>query len=256
MPPSNTTEMPLLDTFPNFSDLPPEIRFKVWEFALSIWTVCTAKLDPDHPKGDEVGDPKFVLRPVGPTFLPVAQSCKEARHQFMQLLKDSGSPPDVSELTAPAKWSLKPWFVLGTGVLFLDFANYHIEYIRSLPAAEIELIKHVVVLEAKFPHAISICIMLKGKCPNLHSVQMLWTHRRKPGSISLQTAKRWGNIARSAEQSQSREELDVDFFRDLYESFHEGYPRILIVQPNPQETRLRLQQFEGKTMRADGFPFS
>lgn len=173
----NTTRHAHLTTFTCFTRLPPEIRFIIWEEALSVWVTCTL-----FPAPAEMANYNLLLNFLGPAPCLVGRSCKEAwqamEKSCLQLTRCGPATPSAD----------LPWIDPAKTVVCLGDDMQTAAALAGLCKATLSKLKHVVLVLNLFRFAKVHWLLkhLSSSCPALETLIIDQTYCDGPQGSSAE----------------------------------------------------------------------
>ena len=202
--------MEITQGFPSFNKLPPEIRLRVWGYALSVWSVYSAL--PLQTSSDNQSF-SAELPSVGPTSSPAAVACREAWFELRALSNRS---------YATRKHKQLPWFcTLPTTIIYLGHANEAYKALNTLGIYDLSTIKHIVLSWDNFLTLAKVCITIAEKCPQLHTLVVCsiaanpFNAGEPLATLSTTDATRYAAIVSSSGPERDHPGIDSSYFRSL-----------------------------------------
>ncbi|KAL1842705.1 hypothetical protein VTJ49DRAFT_4484 [Mycothermus thermophilus] len=152
----------MLNTFPQFSRLPVEIRRQIWEYVFSAWTVFSAAVPSMPDESPDRRARRLVTRFIGDAPFLASQSCAGAR----QVMQETQSFHPVDILRPTDETFGAPLFALDRTVFYLgNYGEMHCVLRRLRPSWGHDLrphlfgIRHVVVhYYANYRHCLQAAI--------------------------------------------------------------------------------------------------
>lgn len=147
-----------MDNFPQFHELPPELRFKIWNQALSAPCVWAAKRDTAA---------RMMVACVGPPAYLAGYASYESRQIMRKLYGDPlvGVRPMVGSVC---------WVYLENSLVYLRDHGDVTKLLETVPAKELKRFRHIALGYNSYTTINLMCQRLASSCPELRTIIVFW----------------------------------------------------------------------------------
>jgi hypothetical protein len=234
-PPLSPPQMPP-SKFDLFPALPPELRFQIWETALSVQSVWSAVRVPAGASDSiHQNNRAYTMTFVGPAPHVAGMACREA----WRLLKRSYGRP-VRGPAGSTGTARSYWVNLNHTVICLGFPLDAVAVLAGFDTEALSRFKHVVLTWhlSQFGELARACKHLANACPNLSTIIIQWCETERTSAKSpqqpmgLETATYYAAIPAYTGCQLGCDALDMSYFRALLlQYFGNPLPRLHLLAP-------------------------
>jgi len=225
--------MSTTESFIFFHALPPELRHRIWEMALSVRSVWAAVRSHHAESYLTASRLPLMMVYIGPAPYLAGLSSREAR----RLLEQFYIKPIRVSFSGLATKAGSYWVDLDTTVVYLGGDSFDVTpVLDSFGTDALSKFKHVALPWCQFRSMDLICQRLATRCPALRTIIIRSSVVAFPKRLSLETAGYYATIPEYAGPELGYEKPGAVHLRSLLlKYFGDSPPRIHLLAPDSTE---------------------